>query len=268
VRETGSKPTRAEENREREDAMPTVGEILAAERRRQGKSLNDAVEGTKIRSRLLDALENGRFDELPNPAYVKGYIQSYARYLEIPVEPLLDEYRRESATYVYPGRRIDRYLDIPHETIVPERSQAHAIPRNVWVAAAAVLIIAILVVCAISRLFNVGTTNMPASTKTGSSSEVTASPGAEATTTVQESAGSFKVRVTVKKNAASWVQATVDGLVAYDGTLNGGESREWLVNDTAVLKIGKPASVTVTKAGKAVTVPKGTNVRLTLTVNQ
>ena len=137
MRETGSKPTRAEENRERQDAMPTVGEILAAERRRQGKSLNDAVEGTKIRSRLLDALENGRFDELPNPAYVKGYIQSYARYLEIPVEPLLDEYRRESATYEYPGRRIDRYLDIPHETIVPERSQAHAIPRKVWVAAAA-----------------------------------------------------------------------------------------------------------------------------------
>lgn len=248
--------------------MPTVGEILAAERRRQGKSLNDAVEGTKIRSRLLDALENGRLDELPSPAYVKGYIQSYARFLEIPVEPLLDEYRRESASYQYPGRRIDRYLDIPHETLVPERSQAHAIPRNVWIAAAAVLIIAVLVICAISRLFTTGTTNMPTTPKNGGSAEITASPGAEATTTVQETAGSFKVRVTVKKNAASWVQATVDGLVAYDGTLNGGESREWLVNDSVTLKVGKPGSVTVTRAGKAVTLPKGTNVRITLTVNQ
>ena len=48
--------------------MPTVGEILSAERRRQGKSLTDAVEGTKIRSRLHDALENGRYDELTSPA--------------------------------------------------------------------------------------------------------------------------------------------------------------------------------------------------------
>jgi len=248
--------------------MPTVGEILAAERRRQGKSLADAVEGTKIRSRLLDALENGRYDELPSPAYVKGYIQSYARYLEIPVEPLLEEFKRESATMDAPRRKIDRYLDIPHETLVPERAQAHAIPRKVWVAAAAVLIVAVLVVCAITRLLTVGSTNMPTSTKTGASGDVTASPGAEATASVQETAGSFKLRVTVKKNAASWVQATVDGLVAYDGTLNGGESREWLVNDTAILKVGKPGSVTVTRAGAPVSLPQGTNVRITLDANE
>ena len=51
--------------------MPSVGETLASERRRQGKSLADAVEGTKIRSRLLDALENDQYDDLPSQAYVK-----------------------------------------------------------------------------------------------------------------------------------------------------------------------------------------------------
>ena len=40
------------------------------------------------------------------------------------------------------------------------------------------------------------------------------------------------------------------------------------MNDSVTLKIGKPDSVTVTRAGKSVTVPKGTNVRITLTVNQ
>ena len=77
--------------------MPTVGEILAAERRRQGKSLADVVDGTKIRGRLLDALEKGRYDDLAHPAYVKGYIQSYARYLEIPATPLLEQFKMESA---------------------------------------------------------------------------------------------------------------------------------------------------------------------------
>lgn len=248
--------------------MATVGEILAAERRRQDKSLADAVDGTKIRSRLIDALENGRYDDLPDSAYVKGYIQSYARYLEIPVEPLLDEFRKESAVFQRKPRPTDRYLNIPHETLVPERSQAHAIPRRVWVITAAVVLVVALLVCAISSLVSRGSNPMPTTAKPGAGAEVTASPGAEPTSTVQQSAGSFKLRVTVKKTAASWVQATVDGLVAYDGTLNGGESREWLVNDAVGLKVGKPASVTVTRDGEAVALPKGTNVQLTLKVNQ
>jgi hypothetical protein len=248
--------------------MPTVGETLAAERRRQGKSLADAVEGTKIRSRLLDALESGDYDALPDTAYVKGYIQSYARFLEISAEPLLEEYRKEAAVFQHKPRATDRYLNIPHETLVPERTQAHAIPRNVWVITAVVVVMIVLVVCTISSLIKAGSTAMPTSPKTGASAEVTASPGADPTATASQSAGSFKLRVTIKKNAASWVQATVDGLVAYDGTLNGGESREWLVNDTVGLKVGKPASVTVTREGQTVALPKGTNVQLSLKVDQ
>jgi cytoskeleton protein RodZ len=248
--------------------MPSVGEILAAERRRQGKALNDAVEGTKIRSRLLDALENGRYGELPSPAYVKGYIQSYARFLEIPAEPLLDQYRKEAALVERPQSPVDRYMSqIPHETVVPGREQAHAIPRNVLIATAAAVIVLALLICGISRLVTASNSPVPEA-GTAPSKEVTASPGAEAQPATGESAGAFKFRVTIKKGSASWIQATVDGLVAYDGTLNSGESREWLVNDSVLLKVGKPDAVTVTRAGKAVGLPKGTNVQLSLTVGQ
>jgi cytoskeleton protein RodZ len=248
--------------------VPSVGEILAAERRRQGKALNDAVEGTKIRSRLLDALENGRYGELPSPAYVKGYIQSYARFLEIPAEPLLEQYRKEAALVERPQSPVDRYMSqIPHETVVPGREQVHAIPRNVWIAAAAILIIVALLICGISRLFASPASSVPkAGTTPGA--EVTASPGAEPAPVTGEAAGAFKLRVTVKKGSASWIQATVDGLVAYDGTLNSGESREWLVNADALLKVGKPDAVTVTREGKAVSLPKGTNVQVSLKVGQ
>jgi cytoskeletal protein RodZ len=245
--------------------VPTVGEILAAERRRQGKSLNDAVEGTKIRSRMLDSLENGLYDDLPSPAYVKGYIQSYARFLEISAEPLLDQYRKESALFVHRPSLVDRYMaDIPHETLVPAREQAHAIPRNVWVATAAAVIVVALLICGISRCVANSTSTVPES-GTAPSAEITASPGAEPTATVGETTGAFRLMVTVKDGQASWVQATVDGLVAYDGTLMSGESREWLVNTTIVLKVGKPTAVTVSREGKPVTLPRGTNVKLSLT---
>lgn len=234
--------------------MPSVGEILAAERRRQGKSLNDVVEGTKIRSRLIDALEAGRYADLPSPAYVKGYIQSYARYLEIPSEPLLDQYRLEASTLERVARPTDRYLEIPHETIVPEREKAHAIPRQVWLITAAVVLVVALLICGLTRLFSGNDTPMPTN-PAGSTEATGASPGAEGdTTTVTTSAQSFKLRVTARDGQGSWMRATVDGLQAFEGTLQNGESREWLVTDNAVLSISKPAALVVTRDGKRVAV--------------
>lgn len=228
--------------------------MLAAERRRQGKSVNDVVDGTKIRSRLIDALEGDHYDRLPSPAYVKGYIQSYARFLEIPVEPLLDQYRLEATNVERPASPTDRYLDIPHETLVPSKERQHAIPRKVWVATAAVLIVVVLLICGLTWLFGGNATPpLPASTKGVSSGEVTASPGAEPTTT----GTTFKLRITAMKGSASWVHVVVDGLTGYEGTLQGGDSREFLVTGTAVVKAGKPSALTVTRDGVTVKIPSG-----------
>lgn len=256
--------------------MPTVGDILAAERRRQGKSLNDAVEGTKIRSRLLDALEHGRYEDLPSPAYVKGFIQSYARYLEIPVEPLLEEYKKESIGAVRSLSPADRYLaDIPVESVVPTRERQHAIPRNVIIVVAVGVVVLFLALCGISRLFSgSGADTTPTNPTGAASSDVSASPGATSTTvpttttTTTTATGGFKLRITVRDGLASWVKAQVDGLKAYEGTLQGGDSREWLVTGTAVLTVGKPSAVVVTRDGKTVTLPKGDNSTITLSASK
>ena len=164
--------------------MPSVGEILAAERRRQGKSLNQVVEGTKIRSRLIDALEQGRYDDLPPSAYVKGYIQSYARYLDIPVEPLLDQFRLEYKDSEHGLSPADKYLaQIPGETIVPEREHAHSIPMNVWVIAAVAAVIVLLIVCALARSLGGGSSDANTTPTTGATGANPAgqSPGASGT---------------------------------------------------------------------------------------
>lgn len=252
--------------------MPSVGEILAAERRRQGKSLLDVVEGTKIRSRLLDALEAGRYDDLPSPAYVKGYIQSYARYLEIPAEPLLEQFKLEAGD-MHPTNPADRYLaSIPTEPLLPDRDRMHAIPRNVVIAVAVALILVVLAICGISQLLggsggaNTNPTapaSQSASVSPGATSSVAATSGSSVTTTTT-STGSFKLRVTIRQGLASYVQVTVDGLIANDGTLQGGDSREWLVTSKATLVIGNPTAVVVTRDGAPVSVPQTTNAHVTL----
>jgi len=245
--------------------MPSVGEILSAERRRQGKSLTDVVDGTKIRSRLLDSLERGRYEDLPSPAYVKGYIQSYARYLEIPVEPLLQQFKKESEGIHGATSPADRYLSqIPTDALVPKRGQAHDIPRNVWIALAVVVVIVALLSCGIAQLFSRGggANTTPQPTASGPSS---GSPTASETVTTAPSDGGFKLRIAVRSGLASYVKVTLNGLEGYDGTLQGGESREFLVTDRAEITVAKPEAVVVTRDGAEITLPATPNAHLTLT---
>lgn len=256
--------------------MPTVGEILSAERRRQGKQISDVVERTKIRSRLLEALEEGRYDDLPSPAYVKGYIQTYARYLEIPAEPLLEQFKTESASTVRRLTPADRYLsEIPVNPIVPRRDAVHEIPRRVWIIAAAGIVLVVLLLCALSRCggpvtgANTTPAAVPATQSAAPSAGASAAPAPTATTTTSTPAATgFKLRVSVRAGLASTVKVTVDGLVGFDGTMQSGESHEFLVTDTATVVVGRPAAVVVTRDGQPVTLPTTANAQVTLTATQ
>lgn len=250
------------------EAMSSVGETLGGERRRQGKAIADVVEGTKIRSRLVEALEEGRWSDLPSEAYVKGYIQSYARFLEIPAGPLLEQYRTEARMAdAKPLHPAERYLNkLPTEPIVADRHQEHAIPQRTWIIVAAGVVVVLLIIFGISRCVPAkSASTLPTSATTQSAKDITASPGAaEATSVTTPVATTFKLRVTVRAGQASFLTVTVDGLQAYSGTLQAGESQEFLVTRSATLKVAKPSAVTVTKDGAKVTLPATANAQITL----
>jgi len=69
-----------------------IGSSLREARIRQGYDLAEAEVRTKIRSKYLDALEEERFDVLPAPTYVKGFLRSYADFLGLDGQLYVDEY--------------------------------------------------------------------------------------------------------------------------------------------------------------------------------
>jgi hypothetical protein len=76
------------------------------------------------------------------------------------------------------------------------------------------------------------------------------------------------VKVRVAKDGASTLKATIDGGVAFDGTLAAGQSQTYQVSDTAILKIGKPSEVTVTRDGKKIGLSKKSPATLTLKASE
>ena len=246
--------------------MASLGDTLRKRRIALGKTLADAEAATRIRARLLDALEDGEYDRLPNPAYVRGYITSYARWLEIDPAPLLTMYRAESGA-VGPTSAIPR-----REPVVVPRDKAHAVP---WRAAVIIAVVLLAIVLAFwgARSLKRGQTATPLPTQP-QTTETAVSPGAtgtaapspgsgeSSTSTVQPgeplSTVPFTLRVAVA-DGASWARITVDGKKAYEGTLVSGQSKEYVVTDVAVVRIGRPSVVKVYRNAAEVAVPDSQN---------
>ena len=72
-------------------ASPEValGTRLKELREERGLTLADVSERLKFGSRQLEALESGRLDLLPKGALLKGFVRSYARLLDMPVDDML-----------------------------------------------------------------------------------------------------------------------------------------------------------------------------------
>lgn len=64
-----------------ESEARTLGERLRLLRRTQAVTMDMLVEATRIQRRYLEALEWGRYHELPDPLYTRNFIRAYARYL-------------------------------------------------------------------------------------------------------------------------------------------------------------------------------------------
>ncbi|MDQ3528694.1 MAG: DUF4115 domain-containing protein [Actinomycetota bacterium] len=72
-----------------------IGETLRTARRQQGVALSDAVAQTRVRESYLTALEEENFAVLGGHVYAKGFLRSYARFLGLDPEPLVEAYRAE-----------------------------------------------------------------------------------------------------------------------------------------------------------------------------
>ena len=73
--------------------MPEIGETLREARMRRRIDVAEVEAATKIRAKYLRALENEEWDLLPGPTFVKTFLRTYADYLGLDAQLLVEEYR-------------------------------------------------------------------------------------------------------------------------------------------------------------------------------
>jgi len=119
-----------------------VGTILREARNRRKIELSEVEAATRIRLRYLGAIEDEEWDVLPGGVYTRGFIRTYASFLGLDGDRLVNDYRED----VEPWHRAN---DVPQ---APPGGGTSSGPRGValaGLAVAAVIAVAVIAIVAI-----------------------------------------------------------------------------------------------------------------------
>jgi len=75
--------------------MATVAEQLRQAREAQGLSVHDVAAQTNIRTDHIRALDEGDYSVFPAPAYIRGFVRTYARFLKLDVVRVMEQLNAE-----------------------------------------------------------------------------------------------------------------------------------------------------------------------------
>ncbi|HPJ12575.1 MAG TPA: helix-turn-helix domain-containing protein, partial [Caldisericia bacterium] len=77
--------------------MDKVGSILKKKREELEYGLDQVSEDTKIRRKYLEAIENGTYNQIPDPVYTRSFLRIYADYLGLDQVFIVKRYLDEIA---------------------------------------------------------------------------------------------------------------------------------------------------------------------------
>ena len=87
--------------------MNTVGGMLRDARNGRKLTLQDVEQGTKIRLKFLEAIENNDFSIMPSLSYAKGFVKNYSEFLGLNSTTMLAFFRRQTT-------------DVPKSSLLPK----------------------------------------------------------------------------------------------------------------------------------------------------
>ena len=75
--------------------MKKTGDLLRIAREQKGLSLHEVGIFLKINTRILQAIEDGDLTRLPAKTFLRGFVQSYSKYLKLNTEEVLQVFQNE-----------------------------------------------------------------------------------------------------------------------------------------------------------------------------
>jgi len=223
--------------------MFDIGSSLREARQRQELDFPELEERTKIRPKYLRALEDERFDILPAPTYVRGFLRAYADALGLDGQPFVDEYNTRFAVG-------EEDAPVRARRVPVQRRDRGARESRIAVVALFAIAVATALVIAAWRFGGPEGENVPGLEPKGSGQVTQTSSERKQQTTLAVRAVS----------GGSWMEVRAGssaGKLLYSGTLERGQ-RKTFEGARLQLALAEPQNVAVRLNGNRVDLPVGT----------
>jgi cytoskeleton protein RodZ len=265
-----------------------LGQQLREAREARGLSVDDVARGTRIRAAYIRALEEEHFADLPAPVYVRGFLRNYATFLGLDAEELIGELEQGRGGAFQPQHRPKpQQYSAPVWRGPSPRGMAGAVllvllvgfiafifrqyseftaSRSTSVFAASpsptplTLVATAVPIPTVTPIPTLPTAPAPTATAivtraaippTATVAHPTAVPPPPPSPAPKPTATQTAPLVlTLKAVSDSWVRVTVDGQVAFEGTLLPGTTRAWNGANFITVRFGNAGGVNVTFNGK------------------
>ncbi|MBE9178261.1 helix-turn-helix domain-containing protein [Oculatella sp. LEGE 06141] len=224
----------------RVERLTEIGNYLRQVREESLFSLDQVAAKTMIPVRLLQAIEHGHLNQLPEPVYIQGFIKRYADVLGLD---------GPSVANAFPTEQDSRTVQ-PSWKDSPE---AQLRPLHLYVAYVC------LIVVAVSMLSYVVGRSTPWSSPGINAGQQTAAPAAPLPSATPQVASSSRpevaetaadsnkpVRVDINLTAQSWLRIVADGKTEFEGVLPEGTQRTWSASSQLIVRAGNAGGVMLT----------------------
>ncbi|AQS59311.1 helix-turn-helix domain-containing protein [Desulforamulus ferrireducens] len=220
--------------------MP-IGEALRNARLKKDYSFEYLEESTKIRTKYLKALEEEKFDVLPGPVYAKAFLRTYAKFLELDTEEIMQEYNMLTNNNPAPA--------VETKEIEPVSISGGSKKWRYLAAGAAV--VALLAFNAFYDSNKRAEDNKPELPQTVQENTVEQKGNSNNSPQLSTPQPVQGVRVVLKVNDnPSWMQVVADGNTIFSGTVAPGEMKDFQAEEKIFLHVGNAGAVEVNVNGK------------------
>jgi cytoskeletal protein RodZ len=227
---------------EQVEKLEELGSRLRQSRTEQSIALEEVAARTRIQARLLNAIEEGRLDQLPEPVYIKGFIKRFAEALGLNGVEFASTFPTGSGLqFIRPSWR-----HLPAAQLRP----LHLYLLYVVLVMGSVSSLSVLVRRSAVQVYNIE--NYPPHAQQGP-----ATSNFQPTNPQQKvdpnnpdavkspSVNGKPVQVGVTLKSQSWIRIVADGKKEFEGVLPEGTQRIWVAEQKLIVRAGNAGGVLV-----------------------
>jgi len=215
--------------------MITFGQDLKRERELRGISLKEIADFSKINLRFLKALEDNRLDILPGKFFTRGIIRTYAKYLGLEEEKVLNQYYE---TIQYQDKKNKGKVSKKESPPETSKKKRKLISFSIFVIFALVILLSLFFLL---------------QKKKGSSLDITSLPKSAITLMPEEmpppipetrKEGMKELHLKLIFHQETWIQVYADGKIELDELMSSGQQAEITASENLLINLRNAGGLT------------------------